>query len=557
MKQLKCFLFVAAMAFSLVGCQKAVEVSFDKATQEIDAQGGTVEVALKSNGEWTLTSSEDWITISPMSGNGDATLTLAAEANATQELRSAVITATTKDNTATLTVNQEALEYYLTVTPKEIQCGSDGGEFTIMVSSNVDWKVSLPSWVTSSVAEGSNDAMVTLTVEPLMEDADERSGDVTFGNPFGLVGASSVSDQVHIVQLKDPVLNIEITPSNLDFVSEGETKSVVLTTEDSWTATVEDAWVTLSQTEGQGDAEINVTLGENPLYEMRQTMVVFTTSGNMQAMLVVRQEASIDPHFLEASPLEFEFGKEGGEKTITIGCDTDWEFDLTSNWLSLSQQSGTGNASVVLTADQNQLTDPREMEFHIKSGDLSYTFFAVQEAGDNPLEASIEPDSLVVSYIGGIQHVQVMSNTSWQLQASDWVGFTTVTSGEGDASFDIIIDSYSDPGDRVGFLNVVHNGQVLCSMVIVQEGKPNLLETDITQLDVRPEGGEYEIQVISNQEWTVMTDVPWLQCNPTSGFANGNFIVTVDPLPSPRPRTGHIKVSGSMNAEVIITVDQH
>ena len=290
---------------------------------------------------------------------------------------------------------------------------------------------------------------------------------------------------------------------------------------------------------------------------MRQTMVVFTTSGNMQAMLVVRQEASIDPHFLEASPLEFEFGKEGGEKTITIGCDTDWEFDLTSNWLSLSQQSGTGNASVVLTADQNQLTDPREMEFHIKSGDLSYTFFVVQEAGDNPLEASIEPDSLVVSYIGGIQHVQVTSNTSWQLQASDWVGFTTVTSGEGDASFDIIIDSYSDPGDRVGFLNVVHNGQVLCSMVIVQEGKPNLLETDITQLDVRPEGGEYEIQVISNQEWTVMTDVPWLQCNPTSGFANGSFIVTVDPLPSPRPRTGHIKVSGSMNAEVIITVDQH
>ena len=511
MKQLKCFLFVAAMAFSLVGCQKAVEVSFDKATQEIDAQGGTVEVALKSNGEWTLTSSEDWITISPTSGNGDATLTLAAEANATQELRSAVITATTKDNTATLTVNQEALEYYLTVTPKEIQCGSDGGEFTIMVSSNVDWKVSLPSWVTSSVAEGSNDAMVTLTVEPLMEDADERSGDVTFGNPFGLVGAISISDQVHIVQMKDPVLNIEITPSNLDFVSEGETKSVVLTTEDSWTATVEDAWVTLSQTEGQGDAEINVTLGENPLYEMRQTMVVFTTSGNMQAMLVVRQEASIDPHFLEASPLEFEFGKEGGEKTITIGCDTDWEFDLTSNWLSLSQQSGTGNASVVLTADQNQLTDPREMEFHIKSGDLSYTFFVVQEAGDNPLEASIEPDSLVVSYIGGIQHVQVTSNTSWQLQASDWVGFTTVTSGEGDASFDIIIDSYSDSDDRVGFLNVVHNGQVLCSMVIVQEGKPNLLETDITQLDVRPEGGEYEIQVISNQEWTVMSDVPWLQ----------------------------------------------
>ena len=217
--------------------KKLLKCRLIRPRQEIDAQGGTVEVALKSNGEWTLTSSEDWITISPMSGNGDATLTLAAEANATQELRSAMITATTKDNTATLTVNQEALEYYLTVTPKEIQCGSDGGEFTIMVSSNVDWKVSLPSWVTSSVAEGSNDAMVTLTVEPLMEDADERSGYVTFGGPFGLVWCHlTFRPGSYCPSLKDPVLGIEITPSNLDFVSAGETKSVVLTTEDAWTA---------------------------------------------------------------------------------------------------------------------------------------------------------------------------------------------------------------------------------------------------------------------------------------------------------------------------------
>lgn len=557
MKQLKCLLFVAAVALSMVGCRKPVEVSFESNTQEIEAQGGSVDVALKSNGEWTISASEEWITVSPMSGNGDATLTLTAVANTTQEPRLASITASTKDNSATLTVEQKAPEFYLTVTPKEIQCGSDGGEFTVMVSSNVDWSVTLPHWITSSVTEGSDDATVTLYVSPLEGDVTEsRTGAVTFGNPFGTIGALAISDQVHVLQMADPVLGIEILPQNLDFVSEGETKSLTVTTEDAWTASVEESWVTLSQTEGQGDAEINVTVGENPLFETRQAMVVFTTAGNQQAMLVVRQEASIDPHFLEASPLEFQFGKEGGDMDITVGCDTDWEFELSYEWLSLSQLSGNGNAVVVLTAEPNLMTETRSAVFFIKSGALFYEFNVYQEAGDIPIVASFDADSLFVPYTGGLFPVQLSSNTTWQLQTSSWIGVLD-GSGEGDATFDIIVDSYQDPNERVGYVNAVHNGLVLGTLVVVQEGKPNLLETDITQLDVRPEGGDYVIQVTSNQHWTLVTDVEWLHCNPTSGFANGSFTITVDELPSPRPRTGRVKVSGSLGAEVIIMVDQH
>lgn len=557
MKQMKYFLFVAVVAMAIVGCNKPVEVSFEKATQEMEAHGGSVEIALKSNGEWTINLTEDWITVSPLSGNGDATLTITAAANTTPDARSAEVTATTKDNTATLTVSQNAPEYYLTVTPKEIQCGSDGGEFAILVSSNVDWSITLPQWITSSVTEGSDDATVTLTVSSLADDVDFRTDDVFFGNPIGDIGTITITDKVHVVQQADPVLGIEISPSSLRFVCTGETKTVEVATEDAWTASVEDGWVTLSQTEGQGDAEISVTVEENPIYVDRQATVYFSTAGGVQAILVVLQEATPDPHFLEASPLEFVFGKEGGERTITIGCDTYWQFDMDYDWLSLSQMSGTGNAEVVLTAEPNMVTEPRSVEFHIKSGPLSCSFTASQEAGDNPLVATIEPDTAFVTYVGGLQHVELTSNTNWQLQASSWIEFATVSSGQGDASFDIIIDSYSDPEDRIGYLNVVHNGQVLCTMVVVQEGKPNLLETDITQLDVRPEGGDYVIQVTSNQEWLVKTDVEWLHCNPTSGFANGSFTITVDELPSPRPRTGIVKVIGSLGAEVIITVDQH
>ena len=551
MKQLKCFLIVAAVALIVMGCQKTVEVSFENTTQEIDAQGGSIELALKSNGDWTIEPTVEWMTINPMSGKGDATLTLTAEANTTGESRTAEVKATTKDNTATLTLTQGAPEEYVNVTPKEILCGSEGGEFVVELSTTVDWTVSAPEWIVCTPEEGSGNASITLTVKPVDGDfSGDREAEVLFGD-------LNISDKIHVVQTVDPVLGIEITPNNLNFVCTGETKTVSVTTEDSWTAYANEGWVTLSQTEGQGDAEISVTVDENPIYIDRAALVRFSTAGGVHVILTVIQEATPDPHFLEASPLVFEFGKEGGERELTIGCDTDWVIDLDCPWLSISQLTGTGNATLVLTASQNEMNEPRSYEFHIKSGELNCEFTVRQAAGDVPLVAAFGTDTLFVAYTGGMQHVQLTSNTTWLLQASEWISLLTVSSGDGDASFDFLVDNNLAPDDRVGFVKAVHAGQVLATMVVVQEGKPNILETDYTEVDVRPEGGDYVIQVTANQKWTVATNEEWIRCNPQSGFGNGSFTITVDALPSPRPRTGYIKVSGSTGAQVTITVNQH
>ena len=554
MKRLSYLLFVAAVAMAFAGCRKPVDVSFENTTLEIDPQGGSMELALRSNGEWTINSSAEWITVSPMSGKGDATLTFSAQANTTGEDRAVQIKAITKDNTATVIVMQGAAvqppQYYLNVSPKDYHCGSAGGDFFVEVSSNINWSVSAPQWITCSATEGSNDATVILTVSPI-------DGEITETRVAEVIFESSLaSDTVHVTQTMDPILGIDIMPKNLEFVCTGETKIVAVFTEDAWTTSMDVDWVTLNQAEGYGDAEIRVTLGENPNYEQRQATVLFTTAGGIQAMLSIRQEASPDPHFLEVSPLEFQFGKEGGEREISVSCDTDWEFVMDCNWLSISPQTGTGNATAVLTAEPNTLTEPRTVAFFIKSGDLFYEFSVYQAPGDNPLVVGFDVDTLFVSYTGSLQTLNITSNTTWHLQASSWITLLT-SSGEGDATFDIAVDSNQDPDERIGFVNAVHNGQEMASVVVVQEGKPNILETDMTELDVRPEGGSYEIQVTANQSWTVDVDVDWVSCDPQSGFGNKTLTVTVGPMMGARPRTGHIKLSGEAGNLVIITVNQH
>ena len=475
MKQLKHFLFVAALTLTLMGCNKAVEVSFEKTTQEIDPLGGSIELTLNSNGDWTINPTEEWLSITPMSGNGNATLTFVAEANTTGETRTVEVKATTKDNTAVLTLTQDVAEYYVSVTPNEIQCESEGGEFRVELTTNVDWVVSAPNWIVCTPAEGSGDASITMTVKPI---GDEISGarevDVYFGD-------LNVSDKVHVIQTVEP------------------------------------------------DPGPGPDPGPEP-----------------------------DPHVLEVSPLGFTFGNEGGEREIAVTCDTTWEFDLDCPWLALSQQSGMGDATVILTAEPNSLNEPRSMEFHIKSFELFYDITVSQAAGEILPEIAFTADTLYVGYTGGLQPVQLTSNTDWTLQtSSSWINLLPPASGSGDASFDIIIDSNTDPEPRSGLLKAFHLGQMMATLVIVQEGKPNILETDLTQLDVRPEGGDYVVHVTANQEWSVATNDEWLHCNPQSGFGNGSFTITVDAAPSPRPRTGYVKLSGSTGAQVMIMVEQH
>ena len=543
-------LIVAAMAFAFMGCRKPVEVSFDQATQEIDAQGGSIEIALKSNGEWTIAQTVGWVMVSTMSGNGDATLILTVAPNRTGESRSTEIIASTKDNTAVLKLTQDEPQHYLNVLPSSIICGSEGGEFAIEVSSDIEWAVITPQWVTSSILNGVNDTTFTLTIGAIEgDDVSSREGEV-------VIRGLDISAKVSIVQEVMPGIGIQVIPENLDYACTCETKTVTVTTEDNWTAIVGEDWVTLNQNEGQGVTEISITVSENPMYVERRTNVIFTTAAGAQTMLAIRQEASPNPHFLEVSPLEFQFGKEGGEREINVNCDANWEFDLDCNWLSLSQQSGTGNAIVVLTAEPNVLVGARSMDFIIKSGSLSAHLTASQASGDEPIIISFEPDTMFVSFIGGVQTVQLTSNTTWQLQASNWITLIT-NSGEGDATFDILVDNNSDPNERIGFVRAIRNGQELGAMVVVQEGKVNILEADITELNAPPEGGSFEIQVSANQSWTANTDVGWIHCSPMSDFGNKILTVTVDAMTGVRPRTGQVKLSGEMGNSVSISVKQH
>ena len=93
--------------------QKAPDptLAVSPATLSVGDEGGVLEFDVTSNAPWTVTAAEDWITVDPASGQGDAKVTLTVAPSDVRTVRSAVITVkeTVGNSEKTVTVNQNAV----------------------------------------------------------------------------------------------------------------------------------------------------------------------------------------------------------------------------------------------------------------------------------------------------------------------------------------------------------------------------------------------------------------------------------------------------------------
>ena len=476
MKRLHFFLFVAATACLLVGCSKPVEVSFGVQSLNIVAEGGNYTVELKSNGDWNIGSTADWLTVSPTSGKGSATLSIVAQPNPSEQGRSVEIRATSKDNTATLAISQEG-------TPS----GEDPG-------------------------------------------GEEPGGE-------------------------DPQHFLSVTPNELQFVCTGEDKVIAIECDETWTIAGDVDWIAFDKTEGEGNDEVVVTVRENPLHETRSAEVEFRSASGISAVVNVSQEASPLQHFLNVTPSGLSFGKEGGDKEVTIECDAGWQVVFDADWLSASVNEGSGNGTVTFTALPNAFMETREVLVTINSRPLSQTVAVRQSPGDEPIWANVTPDSLFVPRAGGVRSISVTSNHSWTVTVPSWITMPSV-SGEGDATLELMVDYNSSTSNRMGEIIIQHGSQVLATVVVVQEGIPSILTTDVTEIVFPVEGGVEFIHLTANQGWRIRNSASWIECTPMDGTGDMEISVKAGPLETAEPREAVISIMGDLNAATTITVRQ-
>ena len=546
------YLFVMAAMLLLASCSKDVDVKLSNDNLQFEAAGGSAEVNVESNGAWQVSDVPEWLTISPLSGEGNSSLSVSCLANTGSQARSAQIKVTTKDNVATFAVNQAFFEGdFISLTPDSLNCDFQGGEFTIKVEANCDWSIAaLPNWIQCEPMSGSHSANVTMTIHRYdVSSENNREYNVDF-----------VSGELHcylpVVQDNNQAYLVIPTPGALTFGSEGGTQTVALQSITAWTLECDSDWVSVAPTSGDGNGEISVTTLPNTDFSTRSARIVLTSSVGCISNIRVNQEAAINPHYLEVNPNELLFPSEESSINLAISTDSLWSVQCSASWISVSEETGTGDATITVTAQAYTLFGNRRAELDVISGSITRTIRITQESGASEPALSFTPDFLQLDSEHSSNSVSVLSNVAWNIRISeDWVS-STVMEGIGDSNIVIDVKPNYEQEPRTAMVFLYYHGVAYDTLMVEQEARVYHLETNVTELHASNQGDTFLVSVLANQSWKVTCNVGWLHFDPADGEGDGEFRVYVDVNNTAVSRMGEIRLVGGVTGVVTIFVTQ-
>lgn len=324
--------------------QRGIYIDTEQKELSFAASGGNQELAVLSNTSWTVSSVPSWITVSPSNGEGDGKVTLTAQENPNTVNRSGIvhITQSGLNIDVPISVIQKGKTFDVNSTMLNFE---DKQEIqTVEILTDGTWNARTDDkWITLSPMSASGNSTLSVTVAENPNDS-ERTGQVTV----------SMGDKSFVINVVQKGKFFTVSNTLLTYTSKGGSMNIAVTTNDTWTAKIENnpTWLQLSTTSGTGNMDIKVTAQDNPSVNSRSATIVIETPHNKSVKLMVSQNA----RYLNVDTREVLFYSKGGtSEAISVLTDGTYSISCSDSWLSVNQSSNT----FTVTATENTTTDAR------------------------------------------------------------------------------------------------------------------------------------------------------------------------------------------------------
>lgn len=341
--------------------QRGIYIETEQSELSFNASGGSLDLFVLSNTSWNVSSVPSWITVLPSNGEGDGKIKVTAQDNPNTANRSGVIHITQSGLNIDVEVTVTQAGKTFDVTTTVLNFGDKQETQTVSIETDGTWNAQTnDSWITVSPLSASGNSTLSVTVSENPND-NERTGKV-------VITMGDKSATIDIVQKGKYFM---VSNSFLTYTSKGGSINISITTNDTWTARIEDnqEWIQLSETNGSGDVDVQVTAMDNPSVNSRTATIIFETTHNQSIKVVVTQDA----RYLNVDTREILFYSKGGtSEAITVSTDGQYQISCSDSWFTISQSSNTFR----VTASENTTNDPRIGSIIIALTDLaegSYT----------------------------------------------------------------------------------------------------------------------------------------------------------------------------------------
>lgn len=313
---------------------------------------------------------------------------------------------------------------------------------------------------------------------------------------------------------------------------------------------------------------------ENPIPVDISTSYAFQMHGTFSACTLYVHQNSINAYkaaegwknfkFIEplkTMELKYGFNKlpgEAGTQTIDITCSGNWKIDTGSAWLTVSPESGTGNAKVTVSYTGNPNTSDRTAPLAVWASNAVPQLINVTQSGvAKTLEAATNTATLTAEQ-GAKQTVEVTANVEWTA-TSNQTWLTVQPSGNNTGNASLILSASSNPTttNREAVVTIAATGMNPISIAVTQQGAAPSLNVSKTTIDLqRTAGSKATFSVTSNTAWTLASDSEWLTASKTEGTQDANIVLTASANTSIETRQALVTLSANGVDPKIITITQ-
>ena len=538
MRKLLTFLQAVAIATLIAGCggtgtENEPEITPEiKFTEDIVTSGISVESAEQSitlsfstNVAWSATVSADWLTIFPSSGEaGKNSVKVEVEENRTGQPRSATITISDKESTqkVSVTVRQEALKASLTVSPESLEFSANKGEEMLNVTSNTDWVITKDAeWITLDSDKGKGLATIAAGVTENTS-LTSRTGSITVSTSDG-----SVKKTVSVRQSGAAVI-FTIDKNEFNVAAVGESFSVKVTHNIGYKINSQPEWVKQTGKANSGNVDTYTFTAEaNTSTEAREGVIVFCNDNNECVPVTVKQAGANAT--LSVSPAELTFTAKSESKTFSIASNTAWTATSSAPWAKINAASGSGNAQVVVTAEENTAITQRSATVTIKTADgkASATVKVTQSSAN--VIFSVDRNEFDVAAAGESFSVKVTHNIGYKINSMpDWVKQTGKASSGNVDTHTFNAEANTSTEAREGVIVFCNDNNECVPVTVKQAGANATLSVSPASMTFTAKSESKTFTVTSNTDWTMTSDATWVKLSATDGSGNAQVTVTAE-----------------------------
>lgn len=497
---------VGALSLLFVSCEKAPFVTMTgPRSYTFTREGGIQTFAFSCNRDWSVSSSETWIRITPSSGaasDGDITVTITCSPNTTYDPRIATITLKVEELTEIISVSQDT-GLGLILSPTTFDLTNAAQTIEVEVRQNVNYAIEIDEACTDWIKKGGTKALstdkVTFTIAANTS-YDNREGKITFKQTDG--------DLVQTVTVRQSQTNgLFITTPDYNLSNEAHTLSVEVKANVEFEVTSQAEWIKFVETKALTPSTVTLSVEANESYDNRTgTVLVKQKNGDLTGTITVNQKQT---DYMSVTPTSFEVTN--AEQTIDVVVTDNVSYsvvipDDAKSWISIvsnTQTKALTDDKVILAIAQNLTYDPRTASITIKQtdGPLAETVEIKQAQGDGLFvttpEYNLSNEAHTVS-------VELKANVEFEVTPEvDWI---TYVDTKALSAFTVTLSVAANEGydNRTGKVKIKQKNGSLEETVTINQKQTDYLCVTPTSFELTNAQQMVDIEVKDNVSYDVV-----------------------------------------------------